>query len=122
MYLIGSADAHKTDAQRLVAKLAGVRRRLLTDAEVMQEILTGTLPSIVASSSSRHSNLLLPITDEIFSIDRTVAGRAKEIVLAYQRISPRDAIGLAAMQTQGISQILSFDTGLDQFPGIERIF
>jgi predicted nucleic acid-binding protein len=39
MYLIGASHPHKADAQRLLERLNGARERLVTDAEVMQEIL-----------------------------------------------------------------------------------
>jgi hypothetical protein len=39
MYLIGAAHPHKADAQRLLEKLIADRERLVTDAEVLQEIL-----------------------------------------------------------------------------------
>src|SRR6266699_3725920 len=39
MYLIGTPHPHKVDAQRLLEKLVSDRERLVTDAEVLQEIL-----------------------------------------------------------------------------------
>ena len=39
MYLVGAPHRHKTDAQRLLEKLIRGRERLVTDAEVLQEIL-----------------------------------------------------------------------------------
>ena len=39
MYLVGTPHPHKHDAQRLLAKLISERQRLVTDAEVLQEIL-----------------------------------------------------------------------------------
>ena len=39
MYLVGAPHPHKTDAQRLLEKLIADRERLVTDAEVLQEIL-----------------------------------------------------------------------------------
>jgi uncharacterized protein len=39
MYLIGSPHPHKTDAQRLLETLIAKRESLVTDAEVLQEIL-----------------------------------------------------------------------------------
>jgi hypothetical protein len=38
MYLVGVPDPHKSDAQRLLEKLVNERRRLVSDAEVLQEI------------------------------------------------------------------------------------
>jgi predicted nucleic acid-binding protein len=39
MYLVGASHPHKSDAQRLLEKLVSERQRLVTDAEVLQEIL-----------------------------------------------------------------------------------
>ena len=39
MYLIGAPHPHKSDAQRLLEKLLSERARLVTDTEVLQEIL-----------------------------------------------------------------------------------
>ena len=39
MYLVGTSSPHKTDAQRLLERLVSDRQRLVTDAEVLQEIL-----------------------------------------------------------------------------------
>src|ERR1700752_3647316 len=39
MYLVGAPHPHKVDAQRLLEKLVSERQRLVTDAEVLQEIL-----------------------------------------------------------------------------------
>ncbi len=37
MYLVGAPHAHKSDARRLLETVVGERRRLVTDAEVLQE-------------------------------------------------------------------------------------
>jgi hypothetical protein len=39
MYLVGSAHPHKADAQRLLEDCVVRGERLVTDAEVLQEIL-----------------------------------------------------------------------------------
>ena len=39
VYLVGGPHRHKSDAEQLLEKLASDRQRLVTDAEVLQEIL-----------------------------------------------------------------------------------
>ena len=39
MHLVGAMHPHKADAQQLVARCVSRRERLVTDAEVLQEIL-----------------------------------------------------------------------------------
>ncbi len=122
MYLVGAAHPHKIDAQRLVEKLISERRRLVTDAEVLQEILHRYIAVNRRDAIQATFDSLLGIIDEVLSIDRATVERAKEIVFGNTRLSARDAIHLAVMEQHGISRILSFDTGFDGFPGIARLF
>jgi uncharacterized protein len=121
MYLIGSPGPLKVDAQRTIEKLVSQRERLVTDAEVLQEILHR-----YASTNRRHDiqpafDALLDSVDDVLPVDRATIERAKSIVLAYSRLSARDAVHLAVMEQNGIKQIFSFDRGFDAFPGITRI-
>ncbi|SPE45252.1 Ribonuclease VapC13 (fragment) [Candidatus Sulfotelmatobacter sp. SbA7] len=61
------------------------------------------------------------MVDEVLPVDRTVAERAKQIVLGYHRLSARDAVHLAVMEKHGIERILTFDSGFDGFPGVTRL-
>ena len=121
MYLVGTPGLHKADTQRLVEKFSRERQRLVTDAEVLQEILHRYTSIHRRNAIQPAFDALLGIIDEIFPVDRDVMERAKQIVLAYTILSARDAIHLAVMEHQGIDRILSFDTGFDQFPGITRL-
>ena len=121
MYLVGTPGPHKTDAQRLLEKLISQRERLVTDAEVLQEILHRYVAINRRHDIQPAFDALLNAVDEVLPIDRAVVDRAKQIVLAYQRLSARDAVHLAVMEGHGIERILSFDTGFDGFPGVTRL-
>jgi predicted nucleic acid-binding protein len=121
MYLVGTPGPHKTDAQRLLEKLISQRERLVTDAEVLQEILHRYVAINRRHDIQPAFDALLNAVDEVLPVDRAVVERAKQIVLAYQRLSARDAVHLAVMEGHGIERILSFDTGFDGFPGVTRL-
>ena len=121
MYLIGAPHPHKTDAQRLLERLSSERQRLVTDAEVLQEILHRYISINRRDAIQPAFDTMLRMTDQVFAIERTTLERAKEVVLGYPRLSARDALHLAVMQQHGIERILSFDSGFDGFPGITRI-
>ncbi len=121
MYLVGAPHPHKTDAQRLLEKLVSDRQRLVTDAEVLQEILHRYVAIDRRDAIQPALNALLGIVDQVLAVDRAIAERAKEIVLGNQRLSARDAVHLAVMEQHGIDRILSFDSGFDEFPGITRL-
>lgn len=121
MYLVGAAHPHKTDAQRLLERCIADRERLVTDAEVLQEILHRYVAIDRLDAIQPAFDAVLGIVDEVFPVDLAVVERARTIVLGRRRLSARDAIHVAVMQAQGIDRILSFDAGFDGFPGIRRL-
>jgi uncharacterized protein len=122
MYLIGGPHAHKSDSQRWLEQLASERARLVTDAEVLQEILHRYVAINHRSAVQPAFDALLGIVDEVLAVDRAAAERAKEIVFGRGQISARDAVHLAVMERHGIERILTFDTGFDGFPGVIRLY
>jgi uncharacterized protein len=121
MYLIGSPHPHKTDAQRLLEKLIADRERLVTNAEVLQEILHRYVAIDRRDAIQSAFDALLGVVDEVLIVDGRAVERAKQIVLGYRQLSARDALHLSVMEQNGIRQIASFDTGFDAFPGIARL-
>jgi uncharacterized protein len=121
MYLVGAAHPHKTDAQRLVEKLISDRQRLVTDAEVLQEILHRYVAINRRDAIQPAFDAILRITDDVFSVTRATAVRAKELVLGGAKMSARDALHLAVMEENKVNVILSFDGGFDGHPGVQRI-
>ena len=121
MYLVGSPHPHKADARRLIEQCITERERLITDAEVLQEILHRYVAIQRRDAIQPTFNALLGIVDEVIAIERSAVERAKEIVLGHSRLSPRDAIHLAVMEQRGVMRIMSFDSGFDGYPGVERL-
>ena len=121
MYLVGGSHPHKVDAQRWVEKLLSDRQRLVTDAEVLQEILHRYIAVNRRDAIQPAFDSLLGVVDEVLAIDHAILERAKRIVFGHGRLSARDALHLAVMEQHGIDRILSFDTGFDGFPGITRL-
>ena len=121
MYLVGKAHPHKGDAQRLLERCIAAGERLVTDAEVLQEILRRYVAIDRREAIQPAFEAVLGVIDEVLPISAADVGRAKEIVLGHKRLSARDAVHLAVMERNGIAQILSFDRGFDAFPGVTRI-
>lgn len=121
IYLVGADHPHKRDAERLLEQSIVEGERLVTDAEVFQEILHRFTAIRRRDAIQPAFDALLSIADEVFSVDLPAVERAKSITLGNEELSARDAIHLAVMQRQGVDRIMSFDRGLDVFPGIERL-
>jgi uncharacterized protein len=121
MYLVGAPHPHKTDAQRLLEEAAISQERLVTSAEVLQEILHRYVAIRRKDLIQRTLDALLGIADEIFPIERSDVERAKSILDGSQALSARDALHLAVMRRYEVARIMSFDTGFDAQPGIQRL-
>ena len=121
MYLVGAPHPHKSNAQRLLESLVIAEERLVTDAEVFQEILHRYVAINRRDAIQPAFDAILGVVDEVFPVERRDTERAKEIVLGSIRLSARDALHLAVMEHREVSRILSFDRGFDEFPGVTRL-
>ena len=121
MYLIGAAHPHKIDAQRLLEQAVAEGRRLVTDAEVLQEILHRYSAIDRRDAIQPAFEAVKGVVDEILPVEAADVDRAREILLGSFRVSVRDALHLAIMQRHRVGTIMSFDAGYDGFPGIRRL-
>lgn len=121
MYLVGSAHPHKADAQRLLERFVAAGERLVSDVEVLQEILHRYVAIDRRDAIQPAFDALLGVVDEIFPIEAEDALAARSIVLGSRRLSARDAIHVAVMRRRDVARILSFDAGFDGLPGIARV-
>jgi len=122
IYLVGGPHSSKTDAQVLLERSVAAGERLVTDAEVLQEILHRYTAIHRRDAIGPAFEALLGFVDEVFPIDRVDALRGKEIVLGHAGLSARDALHIAVMERHGVASILSFDADFDRWPGVTRLY
>jgi predicted nucleic acid-binding protein len=113
IWCLGRERTEPTDAQRLLERLITDRQRLVTDAEVLQEILHRYVAIDRRDAIQPAFDALLGVIDQVLAVDGMMAQRAKQIVLGYRQLSARDAVHLSVMEQNGIERILSFDSGFD---------
>lgn len=118
MYLVGAAHPHKIDARRILEQIIAAGERLVTDAEVLQEILHRYVAINRRDAIQPAFEVISKTADQIYPIDYADTERAKDIVLGYTSLSARDALHIAVMERYGISTILTFDRGYSIYPGI----
>jgi predicted nucleic acid-binding protein len=121
MYLVGAAHPHKIDAQRVLERLIADRQRLVTDAEVLQEILHRYRGIDRLDAVQPAFDALLDVVDAVLPIEHRDAELARDVLLARWKLSARDALHVAVMQRYGIDQIISFDRGFDDVSGLVRL-
>ena len=120
MYLVGGPHPHKADAQHLLENAIAASERLVTSAEVLQEILHRYVAIARRDAIQPAFDVLLGVVDEVFAIDPADVIRARDFVVGIADLSPRDALHAAVMTRQGIERIMTFDTAFDHIPGINR--
>ena len=121
MYVVGANDRFRIDAQRMLDDAIVNGERLVTNAEVLQEILHRYVAIDRRDAIQPAFDVLLGVVDEVLPITIADVQRAKEIVNGGRRQSARDAIHLATMERHRIARIMTFDSGFDGHPGVTRI-
>ena len=121
MYRVGAAHPHKLDALRLIEAALSAGERLVTNAEVLQEICHRYSAIGRRDAIQPAFDAILGVVDEVLPIEHEDVEAAKDLLLRYTSLSARDAVHAAVMLRHGIERIMTFDRGFDAHPGIERL-
>lgn len=122
MYLVGAAHPHKVEAQLLLERLVAAGQGLVTDAEVLQEILHRYAAISRREAIGPALRVTLEIVDEVFAVEKADALRASEILQHPAALSARVSLHIAVMERHGVKSILSFDKDYDRWLGLKRIY
>jgi uncharacterized protein len=121
MYLIGAPHPNKDAARRLLEACIERSERLVSDAEVLQEILHRYGALRRRDAIQPAFNALLGVVDEVFPIEAQDVESARDVLLGEAGLSSRAVLHLAIMRRHGVRRILTFDSAFDRAPGVERI-
>lgn len=121
MYLVGADHPNKATARHLLELLVARGERLVTDAEVFQEILHRYAAIDRRTAIGPAFAVLRGLVDEVFPIELEDVERARRIVGSRTLVSARDAIHAAVMLRRDVPTILSFDRGFDRITGVARL-
>ena len=120
MYLVGADHPNKELSRSALSRLVANAEVLVTDAEVLQEILHRYVAIDRRAAIDDAMAAIVGIIDEVFPVERTDVVRAKD-VLVDSPLSARDALHVAVMRRHGVDRILTFDTGFDSAPDLVRL-
>ena len=121
MYLVGADHPHKIDAQRALERLVSTRERMVTDAEVLQEILHRYRAIDRPDAIQPAFDALLGVVEAVLPVEAVDVERARDVLLGRWALSARDALHVAIMERSEIDTILSFDHGFDVVGRISRL-
>jgi hypothetical protein len=120
MYLVGAHHAHKARARSLLEAAIAADERLVTSAEVLQEILHRYAAIERREAIQPAFDAILGVVDEVLPIELADVERARTVVLGMPKLSARDALHVAVMGRQAIERIMTFDAAFDHVPGLRR--
>ncbi len=121
MYLIGAPHPHKETVRRMLEASIARGDRLVTDAEVFQEILHRYFAIRRPDAIQAAFDVLHGVVDEIFPIELPDVEQAKSLMLSVTSLSARNAVHAAIMKRRGVRRLMSLDAGFDALPWVERI-
>jgi len=121
MYLVGAPHPNKDAARRLLEQCITNGERMVSDAEVLQEILHRYVAIRRPNAIQSAFDALLSVVDQLYPVELEDVERAKSLLLGLTPLSARDALHTAVMERYDVSRLLSFDAGFDAVPWIERI-
>ena len=121
MYLVGADHPNKWRAGSEAEKLVGEKERLVTNTEVLQEILHRYRAINRTDFIQKAWDTLYALVDQILVVTEADVTAAKNLLFGYSGISARDALHASQMNRLKIETIFTFDGGFDLLPGIKRI-
>ena len=121
MYLVGAPHPNQDAARRALELVISRGERMVTSAEVMQEILHRYGRIQRPDAIQPALDALLGVVDEVFPIDAADVQRAKDVMMGMSKVSARDALHVAVMKRHGITRVMSFDVGFDAVGWVERV-
>jgi predicted nucleic acid-binding protein len=122
MYLVGAPHPNKDAARAAIERCIQRGERLVTSAEVMQEILHRYVAIRRPDAIPAALQLLSGVVDEVFPIEAVDVMQARDVLMTRPQMSARDALHVAVMTRRGVERILSFDAGFDAVAGLERLY
>lgn len=121
MYLVGAAHPNKDAARTALEGIIHQGERMVTSAEVMQEILHRYAAIRRPDGIQPAFDALLGVVDQVFPIDAEDVEEARDVMMGLGKLSARDALHVAVMKRRGVKRILSFDTGFDAAGWVRRV-
>ena len=122
MYLVGAPHPLKDAARAVVERCVNRGERLVTSAEVMQEILHRYVAIRRPDAIRAALDVLAGVVDDVLPIEAADVNNARDVLLSRPRLSARDALHVAVMKRHGIERVMSFDAGFDEVGWMERVY
>ena len=112
MYAVGREHPLREDAQAFFEDALQRDERLVTSAEVLQELLRAYLPVNRVNTLDAALTLADPRIAEVWPVEREDVRLARELVASYPALTARDLLHVACCQRHDVTQVKTFDRAL----------
>ena len=112
IYAVGRPHPLKEEAQRFFVESSRKGKRLVTSAEVLQELLHAYLPVGRMATLDAAMSLAVKGVDQILPIDAAAVMHAHNLINQYPGLTARDLVHLAVCQQHKVTGLKTFDRNL----------
>jgi predicted nucleic acid-binding protein len=113
IYAVGRSHPLQTEAQTFFLEAAENGKRLVTSAEVLQELLHVYLPVGRITTLDAALELATHGVDRIIPIHQETVIHARNLADRYPELTARDLLHFAVCQLHKISELKTFDRSLE---------
>jgi len=112
IYAVGRSHPLRTEARNFFVEYREKGARLITSAEVLQELLHVYLPVRRMETLDAALELATLGIDQIIPIDQDTVLHARNLADRFPELTARDLLHLAVCRTNKIKEIKTFDRNL----------
>lgn len=113
MYAVGRDHPLRAGAQRFFVDARRRDRRLVTSAEVLQELMHAYVPVGRIATLDSALDLVRRTVTEVWPLDPEDVRFARALIREHGTIGARDLLYLACCRRRGVEQIKTFDKSLE---------
>jgi uncharacterized protein len=121
MYLVGAPHPNKEAARSALERLIRRGVRMVTSAEVVQEVLHRYVSIQRLDAIQPALDALLGVVDEVFPVEAEDVKEARDVLMGLAEVSARGALHVSIMKRRGVQRVMSFDPGFDAVEWVERV-
>ena len=113
IYAVGRPHPLREEAQNFFIDSMKKAKRLVTSAEVLQELIHVYLPVNRLDSLDAALTLAVEGVEKVLTVDMEAVIHARNLISKHPSLSARDLIHIATCQLNNIKEIMSFDRKLN---------
>jgi len=113
VYAVGRAHPLREEARTFFAAAGSAGTPLVTSAEVLQELLHIYLPVQRIATLDAALELASRSVDRVLPVEADDVAQARTLLDAHPALAARDLLHLAVCRRHGITELRTFDRGLN---------